>query len=194
MNNKTNNILIFGFGSLINRDSLLVTASRARSMQPATITGFRREFSMWDPVGFSETNPDVAGIAHCALDVIPDAGSDSVVNGVAFSVDADDFAALKQREVEYMAIVTQVYDFETNQLLGDCYVFSSGKRDGNFAHNNIAQQRYLEVCLDGARQFGQEFFDEFLRTTYIGEQNIHVALNVPFASVAPLPHPNIAIA
>lgn len=128
--------------------------------------GFRREFSKWDPEGWKSMYPELAGVPFCAVDVIPDT-EDAPVNGVTFSVDADYLPALKRREIGYKLLKTPAFDFETGKSLGECFVFSSNLRDGTYAFEEPAQERYTKLCLDAAREHGEDFYRQFLRTTYI---------------------------
>lgn len=159
--------LAFGYGSLINIKSLLSSVPDAIDIQPGYIKGFRREFSLLDPEGWTTTNLDVAGMPFCALDIRP-TNSQERVNGVVFAVSEVYFHELLRREKEYQQIKTTVYDYSTDEPLGECLVFSSGKNNGTFEADNKAQQRYVEVCLEGARAIGPRFYEEFLASTYIG--------------------------
>ncbi len=120
---------------------------------------------------------DLAGIPFCAIDVIADA-SDVDVNGVIFSVGADHLPALKRRELGYRMIETLAYDFETGKPLGTCFVFSANKRDGRYASGEPAQERYTKLCLDAAKEYGDEFYRQFLATTYIGDEVLGKVLDL----------------
>ena len=164
--------IIFGYGSLINLEDLKATASDAFDIRPCYIRGFIRDFSVLDPVGFSESNLDVGGLPYCALDVRPSPDKAVRVNGVIFRTNEGDFKRLVQREQNYNLIKTIAYDFHTNEPLGDCVLFSANKNNGNFDFKSEVQMRYLQICLKGARQYGDAFYQEFLGTTYIDAQSL----------------------
>lgn len=164
--------MLFGFGSLINVDSLKATAPDATNIRPAHIKGFVRDFSLWDDVGWTQTNLDLAGIPFCALDIRPTKKSNALVNGIAFEVSPSGFIKLKEREQQYKAVQTLAYDHETNEPIGECWVFIAGKNNGKYVKDSEAQTRYLETCLAGAKTLGDEFYEEFLRTTYIGNKSL----------------------
>jgi cation transport regulator ChaC len=149
----------------------------AKDLKTAYIKGFRREFSKWDPDGWKSLYSDLAGIPFCAVDVITD-GGDREVNGVVFSVDNEYIPALKRRELGYDLIETSVYDFATNRSLGMCFVFSANSRDGQYVFGEPAQERYTQLCLAAAKEHGDEFYKQFLATTYIGTKTLNKILNL----------------
>lgn len=166
---KTN--IIFGYGSLMDDESLRATVPNAQNVKPAYIKGFRREFNYHDSEGWTESNLDVAGIPMCAVDVIP-TGDGKRVNGVTFEAEQDYFAELKRREVGYTLIEAVAYDFHADEAIGASFVFSSNQCDGTYLFDNPAQERYLKICLRAAKGFGDEFYREFLATTYIGGKTL----------------------
>lgn len=165
-------VTIFGYGSLMDPESLKVTAPSAYEIRPVYIKGFKREFCFWDSVGWTETNLDLAGQPMCALDVHEVSDSKAHVNGVAFTISGNELKRLLIREEGYQLITTPFFDFKTNDQLGTCQVFSADKHDGTFDFNGPAQARYLQVCLDGAKQYVEPFYQEFLKTTYIDSNRL----------------------
>ncbi len=164
-------LLVFGYGSLMSKESLRATVPDVSDIRPAYIEGFVRDFSLWDPEGFTETNRDIRGIPFCAVDVKQAEGK-SHVNGIVFSVDETYFKALRRREQEYALVSTTAYNFESGKPLGECKVFSANKNNGNYDFGSIAQGRYLQVCLEGAAEYGKKFYAQFLETTYINNQTL----------------------
>jgi|ERR1035438_8215648 cation transport regulator ChaC len=161
--------LVFGYGSLLSLESLRASVPNAKHLLPAYVKGFRRDFSLLDSEGWVSTNLDVAGVPFCAVDVHESENGEDVVNGVVFGVDGPDLPALLKRERDYELIETIAYGFHTDEPLGSCFVFAAGKHNGQYDFHSEAQARYLEICLDGARDHGDAFYETFLRTTYIGE-------------------------
>jgi len=157
----------FGYGSLMDPESLLATAPDATDIRACYVKGFRRNFNLWDPIGWTETNLDLAGMPMCALDVEKDTNPDSVVNGIVFSVGGESVSRLLEREENYSLIETQAYDFETSQPIGVCGLFSACKRNGKYDFNSPAQARYLQICLESAKQHGDRFLKDFLDSTFI---------------------------
>ena len=75
---------VFGYGSLLNVESLKKDVPEPGNIIPGCISGFRREFSVWDPTGYKH-GPH-ANIGFCALNVSPNHDKDVMVNGVIFEV------------------------------------------------------------------------------------------------------------
>ena len=166
-------IVLFGFGSLIGEASLRATAPNATDIRPAYIKGFVRDFSLWDSIGFTETNLDLTGIPFCALDIQNGFDPDARVNGVSFSVDEEDFEKILVRERDYEVIETEVYDYKTNKLMGVTKVFSSGRNDGSFDFDSQAGMRYLDNYLDAGRERGDKYYQELLETTFIDGKSLN---------------------
>jgi cation transport regulator ChaC len=164
--------IVFGYGSLIDLESLRATAPNAYNIQPTYIKGYKREFCLWDSAGWTESNLDLAGEPMCAVDIHASSRANSLVNGVAFNVSGEDLKSLIKREQNYELITTPIYDFETNKELGICYVFSANKHDGTYDYKSAAQARYLKICLDSSKQYGERFYKEFLRTTYASKKRL----------------------
>lgn len=162
--------LIFGYGSLLQLESLKATVPSAKNLRPVYIEGFRREFTLWDTVGWTETNLDLAGIPFCAVDVVSD--SKGWVNGIVFEVAETELPALMEREQEYELVETTAYDFESCQPIGKCMVFTANKNTGRYDFNSNAQTRYLENCLEGAEIYGAEFLSQFIVTTFIDSKSL----------------------
>lgn len=161
---------IFGYGSLVNRQSLLDTSPDAAAIRPAYIKGFKRSFNLWDAKGLTAKHHGrLRAQPYCALDVEESAGDN--VNGVVFTI-ADSLAAIKAREHLYRLVEVKAFGFEDNAPIGKVLVFIAGKNDGSYAMDSPAQTRYLDMCLAGAKDYGTDFYNQFLATTYIGNQTL----------------------
>lgn len=162
--------LIFGYGSLIIPESLRATVPYATNVHPVYVRGFKRDFSLWDPTGWTATNLDLAGIPFCALDVHKIEDKGARVNGITFEVGESQMPALLRREELYALIETTAYDFYTDKPLGNCFVFSANKHNGKYDFSSPAQQRYVQECSESAKAYGNAFHKEFLENTYIGDR------------------------
>lgn len=163
-------LTVFGFGSLVNTESLKVTVPDASAITPSYIKGFVRDFSVWDAVGFHdlhETNSDIAGFPYCAMDIKRAADDSARVNGIAFKMSDTHFDELVKREHDYELVKALAYDFRSDELIGECFLFSSNKNNGRYDFDSMTQKRYLQICLQGAREYGERFYQEFLDTTFI---------------------------
>lgn len=163
--------LIFGYGSLIDRRSLIATVPDAANIRPAYIKGFYRDFCLWDPEGWTETELDVAGVPFCAVDIRKTDKSSSL-NGIVFEMSSVHFETLKRREQQYELLQTSVYNFVDDSILGDCFVFCANKQTGQYVFDEPAQERYLKLMLNGAKEYGESFYHELLATTYLNGKSL----------------------
>lgn len=160
---------IFGFGSLIYGPSLLASAPNAIDVRPAYILGYMRSFNVWDATGYTDIKLDYAREPMCALNIKKTSKNPKArVNGVTFKVTNLDLEQLILREAGYDLLRVPVYDYDTKQLIdADCLVFSAHKNDGKYVYHGKAQQRYLNDYLSAAKQYGEEYYQEILHTTFI---------------------------
>lgn len=82
------------------------------------------------------------------------------------------FEALKRREQQYALLQTLAFDFTDDALLGDCFVFSANKQSGRYVFDEPAQERYVKIMLDGAREYGEKFYRELLSTTHLNGKSL----------------------
>jgi cation transport regulator ChaC len=155
----------------MSEESLRATVPDCKDLAPAYINGFRREFNLLDQEGWVSSNLDVGGVPFCAVNLAVDR-PESRLNGVAFRVDEKYLAVLRQREAEYDLIETSVYDFMNDEPLGICFAFAAKRSDGRYRFGEPAQERYLEVCLDAAREHGDAFYKAFLKTTHLNGKRL----------------------
>ena len=162
---KHDSVKIFGYGSLVNEYSLLRTSPDATEIKTVYIKGFRRSFNLLT----SKSHGPLIDQPYCVLDVEKSAGDN--VCGIVFTI-TKSLKELKDREHKYQPIETEAFDFETNTLIGKVCVFSSGRNDSSYIMNSPAQARYLGMCLAEAKAYGQDFYQQFLSTTYIGDRTL----------------------
>lgn len=158
----------FGYGSLINEESRKKTLPTPVSARPAYILGFKRDFSVWDPIGFTEGM--YAGQGIWAMNVTP-TGKGGRVNGIIFDIEDRYLPALMDREQGYQIIATDAYDYLTHAPT-QVQLFSAQKHVAEFSFQSEAQHYYLNLCVEGAKSLGEDFYDEFLRTTFVGDKSL----------------------
>ena len=103
----------------------------------------------------------------CALNVTPDDRPGARVNGVVYDMSEEYFKDLLSRERDYGYVETDVYDFYSDEKIGTAFVFSANRTEGHFDFSSPAQLRYVKICAEAARKFGQEFYGEFMSSTFI---------------------------
>ena len=161
-NNK--NIKIFGYGSLMNVKSLQKTAPQARNIVPCKIKGFRRVFDLQAKRKIGLEGP------IAVLDIIAKKGAE--VNGVCFEVNKKEFEALTDREILYSFVEVEVYSLE-EKFCGKAFtVQAKDKPRTNFKFDCPLQKDYLNICLQGAKNFGEKFYSDFLLNTYLGQERL----------------------
>lgn len=159
---------VFGYGSLLDLSSLRMTAPSATALESAWIRGYRRSFCVVDAEGWTATNLDVAGEAFCAVGVVPCVGH--LTNGVVFDVTSDDFAALVEREKQYR--VDRVALYRGGGARRTAAVFVARAAAPAMQWSSPAQRRYIDICVQGAAQYGAAFADSFARTTWVGRERL----------------------
>jgi hypothetical protein len=157
---------IFGYGSLVQRQSRAATWAGAEVASPVIVDGVSRGW--FDQTGGTSWNPTYLG-AHLE--------KDAVCNGVIFPVTAAEFAAYSEREVGYQLMKidpTQITMLDGSQSVPEGDIWFFGKTEKRFpsAEHPIVQS-YVDVCLDGcleieamyplARQ--ANFAEQFVKTT-----------------------------
>ncbi len=149
---------IFGYGSLINIDSLRKTVCEPKDFRPCRLSGYRRVFSLQAKRRIGSQGP------IAVLDIEED--KNSVVNGVCFEVDEEGFKQLAEREILYNFIEVHLA-LKDNSTKKALTVQAKDKPRTNFKYGSGIQNEYLNICLSGARKIGEDFYREFLETTYI---------------------------
>jgi hypothetical protein len=157
---------IFGYGSLIERESRMGTVASAEFASPVMVRGVARGW-------FDQT--DVPSWSPTYLGGVED--PTATCNGVIFPVSASAFESFVQREVGYT--LTQVAPGRISMLDGSAsapdadiwYFANASQRLPSDAHPIV--QSYVDVCLNGcieleamyplARQAG--FAEQFIKTT-----------------------------
>jgi len=153
----------FGYGSLLNKNSLLETAPHAQGIRPAFIRGYIREFGVWDPGALLASTSDDS----YALNIKKVDNAEKRVNGIIFSVNEGEIANLLSREDGYLEIMEPVFDYQSGEKLGLADLFEKIQDANRFLFGSSSQEEYLKLCLDGARSFGEAFYQEFINTTLI---------------------------
>ena len=157
---------IFGYGSLIDRQSRTATWPSAQIASPAVVRGIARGW-------FDQT--DVPSWSPTYLGGVADDGAEC--NGVIFRVTPAEFDSYTQRETGYKP--TEIDPSQITTLDGslaapdgDIGYFANTRKDFPSAARPIVQS-YVDVCLDGCleieatypRAKRANFAERFVRTT-----------------------------
>ncbi|MDA3839750.1 MAG: gamma-glutamylcyclotransferase [Patescibacteria group bacterium] len=154
-------MIVFGYGSLINIDSLKKTIPGIKNIKKGKLFGFRRVFNLQAKRKLGEQGP------VAVLDI--EENPKSVINGVYFEVNDKELDLLKEREIIYKCMKVNIQTEDNNQVSGITFQAKSQPRT-NFKFGCGVQKKYLDICLSGAKNIGAEFLDDFLESTYIGNK------------------------
>ena len=156
---------VFGFGSLINVDSLKQTVPRVQSVSACSLTGYKRVFDVPSEHRLCKHGPTSALNLQRAEDV--------TIYGVVFNVPREELKDLLYRERAYNFVEVDIAHLE-NREERRVYTFMGKAPFGacGFQHDEPEQMAYLDICLAGAKSFGDDFYQNFITTTYVGEQKI----------------------
>jgi cation transport regulator ChaC len=157
---------IFGYGSLVNESSIRRTVPNAKNITPVRINGFIRVFNLPTKRKKCVLN----GVPVAVLN-IEKSEFNQEMNGVVFDMDETHFEDLKARESSYELFELEAYDYDGN--LHRAYTFRARHFEAyDYQFESPTQEEYLRLCLDGAKNFGEEFFEDFLNTTHIGRKTL----------------------
>ncbi|MFP4401785.1 MAG: gamma-glutamylcyclotransferase family protein [Candidatus Nanoarchaeia archaeon] len=145
-------IYIFGYGSLLLESSLRRTCPNAQIIETYIVDGYKRVCN----VEFE---------THCAKNIeFCKDSTNFFVNGVIFKVsDEEEFNQLLIREKGYDII-------QISHPTLEVYTFSAKQNLNNRIYNTKRQKEYLQTCINGAKERGEEFHKLFLQSTFVDEK------------------------
>ncbi|MEX0962327.1 MAG: hypothetical protein WDZ28_05695 [Simkaniaceae bacterium] len=178
---KNGKVLIFTYGSLLNKESASHSLSdqAMKTYSPAVALSVKRLFNRYVPTtkkwGVPKNPLDVA-----MLNLLPCSEPSAIVNGVMMWVDEEDLKNLLTREEGYDLIPVFVISWNeaidpliTNPPIEVAYTFSASlnAREGiHYTRPNIDPvPKYAIACMKGAAQYGQEYLNFWLYTTYLSD-------------------------
>ncbi|MDY6779117.1 MAG: gamma-glutamylcyclotransferase family protein [Halobacteria archaeon] len=155
------NVAALFYGSLMNPEQATFTDSLLERAEPVVVDGYRRvcnKRASWrDP----ETGRD--GV----FNIVESEGS--YLNAVAMTrLTHDELGSIAVREGSYeMRCVDEdrvsSFDGESARIEGvDCFVVAM---DPSADEEVEPIPQYVDVCLEGARNWGEDFYDVFVETT-----------------------------
>lgn len=154
------NIKIFGYGSLINIESLKKTIPKVISSFPAILEGYVRVFETKSTTRFTEDN-----IPVCVLNL--EKSSNTILNGICFEITKEYFDNLLKREGAYEPQKVIIKSLTTQKDFTAFVFIDKNNKKHNFLFDEPVQIDYLEICLNGAKDFGNDFYKMFLGNTLI---------------------------
>ncbi len=156
---------IFGYGSLMQRESRMGTWAGAEFACPVIVTGVSRGW--FDQTGGPSWNPTYLG---AVLE------KDAICNGVIFPVSPESLSAYNQREVGYQPTridSSQISTLDGSQMPeGDVWFYGNREKKFPSSEHPIVQS-YVDVCLDGCLEMEAlyplarqgNFAEQFIKST-----------------------------
>jgi len=160
---NSDNEFIFGYGSTINYKSRNETTKFISLSIPVRISnkfGYKR---CWN---FQSPNAKLT-----ALGIVKDDKNPSTINGVLFSVKKKDLNLFDKREEGYSRIQIPIHFLEPTSWCClpnyNCIIWTYVPNNYNIPNKYYPiLQSYIDVCINGALNYGKKFVIEFLNTTY----------------------------
>ncbi len=165
------------YGSLINQEQLCAKSHLLAEACPVVVKGYRRVFNQ-------EPSWREGHHKHRAvLNVIQSDGD--YFNGLLVNLqNSDNFYELDKRERGYDRVPISpshvIYPGNRRRLvcserpLEHVYIYFGKLEKRN--NNILPNKTYLDLCLRGARHWGEEFYEQFLQTTYVGRYTLKTFL------------------
>jgi hypothetical protein len=162
---------IFGYGSLVNSESRRSTAGRDVPAVPARISadlGYLRSWNFRSPSGFTALGLRKAGPGE----------SGATVNGVVYAVDGDSMEEFDRREAGYTRVPVprdkiEAAGWQPVPPDGEIWMYvpnGPGWQPGvglSLADEDFPiLQSYVDVVVTGALEYGVDFAEELLDSTY----------------------------
>ncbi len=144
------------YGSLMNESELQDQGLWGHDIEPIKVFGYRRVFNQEPSYRLVDSN------ARAVLSV--QKKEDAWFNAILIKdLDEAYFEALDMREIGYERIKTDVKTYK-GEFYKECFVYigRSEKRNNEI----IPNEAYLDICSQGAQSYGEEFYQDFLQTTF----------------------------
>ena len=162
-------IKIFGYGTLINEASLRETVPDAKNICLGKVKGYIRVFNIKESRLLTRKNEGDISV----LNVIKSNNleNNNYIVGVCFDISVEDIKNLQEREKQYDLREVIVEDYKNKDVVYKAFMWvGNNYEEFSYQFDSIAQKEYLDICLDGCRNFGELFLDEFKSTTLIGNK------------------------
>lgn len=167
--------LVVGYGTLLLKSSVGDTISQEnaneKTYRPVIVRGFQRLFNL-KPDHYTVNNVlSQEGIEMAAANVEKGTEAD-FFNGLAFTATEEELIALDKREYCYERKPVPIYDFETNEFLGEGFTYM-GVPDSRFIIRDtkllLPYWRDVAYARTGAYATSEAFGQTYDKTTYLAD-------------------------
>ena len=169
-------LILVGYGSLINARSAAVTihSNIVATRFPVIAFGVRRLFNYLMSADGGRYGPAADPLDRAALNVQITGEVSDAANGVLLENTKESIPALRTREAGYdLAPVACLPWADLAAPPFRAYVLSSptgGQWEaGPLTDRLMPHRAYYQVCRQGAAEFGEDFLDFWLATTYLAD-------------------------
>ena len=182
-------VSIFGYGSLMNKESTLKTLPSASNFAPAILQGYQRAFHLVSISGLRSGRANLDTKEMAALSIYP-AGDDQFVYGCVFDIEEADLVDYFDREHRYKpmqvtvklinasykeayTVISQTDEEYINKVGNDYYQENITKYYSGRLWDRtdiLPMTWYLELVLFAAIDIGhKEWLDSFLNDTLMAD-------------------------
>lgn len=173
-------VLIFGYGSLMNRESALrsVSAAAVETMRPVVAFGFKRLFN-YKVSNVSRWGSNLPENERAMLNIHPTTTYEHIINGVVMELTPEDLIKLIGRESGYDLVPIFVADWQAmisanpkiKIEIAYTFIVPDELRGGiDYTQTKYYPVRgYLQASREGALVFGEPFLQFWNETTYLGD-------------------------
>ena len=151
-------MMIFGYGSLMNEDSLKRTFNIFKVQDVAELKGYSRIFNFKSPYRHNTETDCYSSVLNLRHE------NKTVIQGLIIDIPKEEIDTLMDRE--------RGYEIQEIQLM-------NGERVSTFIANKFTpyyyvesdsvQREYLDLCLSACKKYGDDMFNNFINTTYVKE-------------------------
>ena len=160
-------ITLFGYGSLMNKESLKQTIPNATNFRPAKLFGFIRVFNFPSPFRLSEIDGK-----PCAVLNIEKSEWNEYINGICFDINDKDLQKFMEREKGYELVKVNVEDYFSEKTFKANVFRALHFETTDFIFESKKQLEYLDLCITACKSIDQNFLDLFNSTTFIGNKTL----------------------
>ncbi len=160
-----NNLIVYG--SLMDKNELLNENIKIEDIDLVKVYGYKRVFNQ------EPSNRMVQSINRAVLNVLEE--SSGWINGIVLKNMSDElFNILDKREQGYDRY--NMYEKKVvtygGEILTNCCIYLGKLEKLNF--NILPNLEYLELCKNVAKTHGEEFYKDFLETTFKNSQEFGI--------------------
>jgi len=150
------------YGSLLNKEEIYLYECSIEDIIPVKISNYKRSFNLLPSVRI--------GIGNYKSVLNIQKSNNHFFNGLCIIYKKLDISVLDEREKGYERVIISPKDIKSykgkTKIDGiDIYTYSGLKE--KIDSKIMPNVEYLKLCLEGSRQWGQDFHDDFIKTTYL---------------------------